>query len=261
MEQKEIKKSSLPVPLRSLIIAFSMFSRVPMPIFEWDEKALGYMIGCFPLVGLLEGVLFYGLWKLLTIIQVPQLSAAVLLTAFPIFYTGAIHMDGFLDTVDALSSNAPREKKLEILKDPHAGSFAILGAGIWLLAYFAGMYQLTDVKKVCVVSAGFVLSRCFSGISLGIFQNARGSGTAFLFADGAKKKNIFFALILQAAAALGFMCFVSLTLGLSAAVILIAAYLFFAFPIRKAFGGVTGDLTGFWVSLFEVLLVFTFSFL
>jgi adenosylcobinamide-GDP ribazoletransferase len=45
----------------------------------------------------------------------------------PIIITGGIHMDGFLDTQDALSSYQPRERRLEILKDSHAGAFAIQG--------------------------------------------------------------------------------------------------------------------------------------
>ena len=53
----------------------------------------------------------------------------------PVLVTGGIHMDGFLDTTDALSSWQPREKKLEILKDSHAGAFAIImGCSYFVLA-------------------------------------------------------------------------------------------------------------------------------
>ena len=44
----------------------------------------------------------------------------------PVLVTGGIHLDGLLDTADALSSWQTRERRLEILKDSHAGAFAII---------------------------------------------------------------------------------------------------------------------------------------
>ena len=39
-------------------------------------------------------------------------------------------MDGYLDVTDARHSYGEREKKLAILKDPHTGAFAIIGARV-----------------------------------------------------------------------------------------------------------------------------------
>ena len=55
----------------------------------------------------------------------------------PIIITGGIHMDGFLDTQDALGSYQPRERRLEILKDSHAGAFAIISCAVYLMMYVA----------------------------------------------------------------------------------------------------------------------------
>lgn len=43
----------------------------------------------------------------------------------PLLVTGGIHIDGFSDTMDALSSHAERQKKLEIMDDPHIGAFGV----------------------------------------------------------------------------------------------------------------------------------------
>ena len=51
-------------------------------------------------------------------------------------------MDGFLDTTDALSSWQPREKKLEILKDSHAGAFAIITACVYFILWLGAWDQL-----------------------------------------------------------------------------------------------------------------------
>ena len=59
----------------------------------------------------------------------------------PLLITGGIHMDGFMDTVDALASHQSRERKLEILKDSACGAFAVLYCGVYLLLSFALYYE------------------------------------------------------------------------------------------------------------------------
>ena len=51
--------------IRSLAIAFSMYSRVPVPQVEWSERSMKYTFLFFPAVGLLEGALLLGIGRLL----------------------------------------------------------------------------------------------------------------------------------------------------------------------------------------------------
>lgn len=60
----------------------------------------------------------------------------------PILVTGGIHMDGFMDTSDALASWQSPEKRLEILKDSHVGAFAVLGCAGYLLLDAALLSEL-----------------------------------------------------------------------------------------------------------------------
>lgn len=46
--------------IKSLVIAFSMYSKIPMPHLELDEKDMKYVMGFFPLIGLITGALAYG---------------------------------------------------------------------------------------------------------------------------------------------------------------------------------------------------------
>ena len=48
--------------LKSIIIAFSMYSKIPMPQFEWKDEDMRYVMGAFPLVGALIGAFFW-LWE------------------------------------------------------------------------------------------------------------------------------------------------------------------------------------------------------
>ena len=46
--------------IKSLILAFSMYSRIPVPHVQLEEKDMKYMFGFFPLVGVVIGALFSG---------------------------------------------------------------------------------------------------------------------------------------------------------------------------------------------------------
>ena len=102
--------------IQSLIIAFAMYSKIPMPRVDWNKKNMRYALCFFPMVGVVIGLALWGCVRLCEIGNMKGFFSSVLLTILPIILTGGIHMDGFLDTVDALSSNASKERKLEILK-------------------------------------------------------------------------------------------------------------------------------------------------
>ena len=44
--------------LQTIAVAFAMFSAVPVPQFDWNEKNMRYSLCAFPLVGVLCGVLW-----------------------------------------------------------------------------------------------------------------------------------------------------------------------------------------------------------
>ena len=123
--------------LRSAAMAFLMFSVIPMPRVEWKKENMRYMLCCLPLVGaVIAGVLY--VWMLLSReLGFGRGLYAAGMTLLPVLLSGGIHLDGFCDTADALSSHAAPERKREILKDSHTGAFAILYAAGWFTAYFA----------------------------------------------------------------------------------------------------------------------------
>ena len=107
--------------LDSCLIAISMYSKIPVPQVEWTKEKMNHAMCFFPLVGAVQGCLL-GLW--LVIAAQFDLSVGIRFlwaSAIPFLVTGGIHMDGFMDTMDAVHSYGDRTKKLEILKDPHLG--------------------------------------------------------------------------------------------------------------------------------------------
>ena len=106
------------IVLQTVAVAFAMFSAVPVPQFNWTEKNMRYAMCAFPLIGVVIGLL----WFLCGVLPLPGAARAAGFCLIPVWVTGGIHLDGYADTCDALSSYGDREKKLEILKDPHCGA-------------------------------------------------------------------------------------------------------------------------------------------
>ena len=85
-------------------------------------------------------------------------------------------MDGFMDTMDAVHSYGDRTKKLEILKDPHLGAFAVICAAVYLLLYTGSMYEFCKNAqgKAIFYPVLFLSSeRVFSGLSVIMLPSAK----------------------------------------------------------------------------------------
>lgn len=239
--------------INSFFIALSMYSRIPVPRVDWEKENMRYAMCFFPMIGVVIGAVIYLAGWLLDKTSVGGLFRGVVFTLIPIIITGGIHMDGFMDTMDALGSWGDREKKLEILKDSHAGAFAILGMGCYLMWSVAVWSELpAEVLRVCGVS--FVLSRALSGFSVVTFPAARNSGLLKMFQDGAQKKVVRITMCLYVAAAVIMMAVMNARAMTGAVTGVMIAFLYYIVVSRKQFGGVTGDLAGFFLETAELAM-------
>lgn len=241
--------------LNAMIIAIAMYSKIPMPRVDWNEKNMRYAMCFFPLVGVIIGVLEIVAGNLITVWKGEgTFFYAVVLTLIPVFITGGIHLDGFADTMDAKSSYGDREKKLEILKDPHTGAFAIIS----LCCYFllcVGIFSEMRTEHLFAAALVFVFSRSLSGISVVTFPAAKNSGLLRTFQDGAQKRNVRIVLIFWLlAAGVGFYLTAGLCGGAAAVVGLAVFFYYYQFS-RKQFGGITGDLAGYFLQLCELFML------
>ena len=239
--------------INSFFIALSMYSRIPVPRVDWEKEHMRYAMCFFPMIGVVIGAVMYLAGWLLDKTSVGGLFRGVVFTLIPIIITGGIHMDSFMDTMDALGSWGDREKKLEILKDSHAGAFAILGMGCYLMWSVAVWSELpAEVLRVCGVS--FVLSRALSGFSVVTFPAARNSGLLKMFQDGAQKKVVRITMCLYVAAAVIMMAVMNARAMTGAVTGVMIAFLYYIMVSRKQFGGVTGDLAGFFLETAELAM-------
>ena len=102
--------------LETILVAFAMFSAIPLPRVDWNGRNMRYALCAFPLVGAVCGGLWWGWAWVCGWLGAPELLRGAGFCLIPALVTGGIHLDGCADTWDALASCAPPEKKQEILK-------------------------------------------------------------------------------------------------------------------------------------------------
>jgi len=241
--------------LKSICIAFSTYSILPTPHFEWSEENLRYSICFLPLVGLLIGAILF-LWDwLCRLLAVDSVLFAAVATVLSLLLTGGIHMDGFMDTVDALASHQEREKKLAILKDPHVGAFAVIYLSVYLLLSFGLYHTLFQWNLALVVCLGFVLSRALTVVTAFTLPHARREGMLHTLAAPAQTRLATIVLALVALLTAGAMVFIGGIPGICAVVFALVALICYCVMALRQFGGATGDTCGFFLQLCELMIL------
>ena len=237
----------------SLFAAFSMFSTLPAPQVPWEKEKIRYMLVCLPFVGLVIGMTEYMWAVLVDLLELGQTLRAAGFTLIPILLTGGIHLDGFMDTVDALKSHAAPEKKRAILKDPHAGACAVIGLGCYLLAYFALCHELGPGAVIMMIPM-HVMSRSLSAVSGTLLPVRPGEGTLNFFRQAADKKVGAMAIgwvVLSVIA----MAAVDRLTGSVMALGAIATLLLVRRMAMKQFEGMSGDIAGFQLQAAELVML------
>lgn len=146
--------------IKAFFMCLGMFSAIPCPYRPWDEDARGLMTACLPLVGAVVGALWYAL-SLLGRAFLPDTLCAALIAALPFLLTGFMHLDGFMDSADALLSWRPLEQRQRILKDVHCGSFSVVALALLMIGMFAAASdaKAADLRPLIFIPAA---SRCMS---------------------------------------------------------------------------------------------------
>ena len=241
--------------LKSLFSAFLMYSRIPVPKVEWKEENRRYSLCFFPLIGAVIGVLLV-LWRIVCdILAIGQLLFAAGAVLLPVLVTGGIHLDGFCDVCDARASYADRQKRLEIMSDPHIGSFALIKLCLYLIMQTALFAQIKDVETTAVIACGYVLSRALSGLTAVAFRSAKAEGTLQSFVRPSHKnltlamEGFFIALSIAVSVLIFPVC--GVFMAAAAALVLV----WHRYAAYRDFGGITGDLCGWFLQMCEISIL------
>ena len=239
-----------------------------MPKSIWEGGKPPFTLGFFPWVGALIGAAEFAVFRFL---PVPGAAKVFLLFVLPLIITGGIHLDGFMDTADAFHSYGDREKKLEILSDPHIGAFAVIRALILSGLFLAGLSVLIAAPKdpefqmemgLCFALI-FPLGRCASGLAVNLLTPAKKDGMAASIKKDSGVKGNTVLLMVQGTSCIVAGVIISPFIMTAGALMLALITAFFLVERVKPLGGITGDLAGWYLCVSEcgMLLAMTGTYL
>lgn len=241
---------------KSIAVAFSMYSRIPMPRFEWGTEDMKYHLCFFPWVGAVIGILEYAWLRLAEYSGTGQTAFTALALAIPLLVTGGFHVDGYMDTTDALQSWKSRAERLEILQDPHIGAFAVIRLALYGLLMAAAVSEMTSAAFPVWLGA-FFLSRALSGICVTTIPPAKETGIVHTSSETAAKRAVCGALSVQAVLCAIWILYISrrdtgsVCCGIAALAAMLLCTIYYRQMCRRKFGGITGDLAGWFVCASE----------
>lgn len=258
--ERAAAEPSRSVPCAPVLVAFGMFSRVPVPAVAWTPDAMRTMLAALPLVGVFQGLVVWAVGGALVAAGLPAPFIAAALTVTPVLVNGGIHLDGLSDTADALASHADRATLLRILSDPHIGAFGVLAIACHLLLAFALWLSLGESAPALaavlpLMPAVYALSRALSGFAVATWPSAKDTGLASGFSNAAAPRLVPALLVFEAvAASLALAGFGSVpgALAVAGAFAVLGWYRHVAMAL---FGGVTGDLAGWFLQNAELAML------
>ena len=239
--------------LHAFVMCQSMFCSIPAPQL-WDEKAKDKMLLFLPVVGLEIGAIWAVFAWLCRLLNLPALVAGLILCAYPYIVTGFIHLDGYMDVTDAVKSWRDLERRREILKDSHVGSFAVIGIVLLMLAQFAVFASAPADANFLILIFIPAVSRCCSALAVTGLKPMSTSQ----YADRSKPKSHMVALT------------VMLCIFLVAGFLLCGKYGFalvgclagYGLALRRAYkslDGMNGDISGYALTVGELCAVAVYA--
>lgn len=248
---KPTKRGPMPKWGEELALAVGFLTVLPAPQVPYESGALGRAGRWFPAVGLVLGGLVAGSHWLLAHLFPPLVAAGLTITLWAAL-TGGLHLDGLADCCDGLLAATSRERRLEIMRDPRTGAFAVVGLVLFLLL------KVTTLAALPTATVPLLLAPTWARwLLLWVARQplARPSGLGADFAAGLSSRAQGWALLLPIALFLSFPT-------LHAFLALAAASGVTGFVIRIAharLGGVTGDVYGLVVELSELAILLVYA--
>ena len=241
--------------LHAFAMCQSMFCAIPAPQL-WDEKARDKILLFLPVVGLEIGLIWTGLAWLCRLLHLPALVTALFLSAYPYIVTGFLHLDGYMDVTDAVRSWRDLERRREILKDSHVGSFAVIGIVLLLIGQFAVFASAPADANCLILSFIPAVSRCCSALAVTGLKPMSTSQYADRQKPGSHLTVLSIMLILCLAA--GFLLCGKYVFCLVGCIV---SYGFALGRAYKSLEGMNGDIAGYALSIGELCAIGVYALL
>jgi len=225
------------------LAAWQFLTSIPLPGSRGaGPEKLGQSAVYFPVVGLIIGGILAGIYWLLGFILPPALVNALLIV-FLVAITGALHLDGFVDTCDGMSVQRNVEDRLRIMHDSRAGAFGIIGVVLLLLVKYAALSNVPGSLMIAVLLFMPVVSRWTMVYAVFAYPYARPSGLGRVLKEGTGWRSFTIATMIT-------LCVVGALFPLwhlSGLVIMAGIWIItvvMAAVFKRRFAGLTGDNYG-----------------
>ncbi|MBM6760116.1 adenosylcobinamide-GDP ribazoletransferase [Megamonas hypermegale] len=246
--------------MNNFLVGLQFLTRITVKKnLDWSEKACGGSVKFFPFIGAILSII-YVIFGYVIYFLLPQynfnlstLLIGFILLALNIFLTGALHCDGFTDTMDGILSGRKRERILEIMKDSRVGAHGATSLILLLIGKFA---MFSDLNSTVALTALFfmpIIPRACMSNAVVHFPYARKEGLGKAFHQYSSQKDMLIAGF--------FTCLLSLLLGKIAIIAyVLTTLIMYSFNryVSHLLGGLTGDVYGATTELGEFVVLFIF---
>ena len=224
----------------SFIGAIRFFTRLRIPgTLGQDSLALERAIGFFPATGLIVGAVAATVFAA-SILILPKTLAVVLAIGVAITLTGAIHEDGWNDTVDGFGSSLYKQEILSIMRDSQVRAVGAVALITLLVSRLLALVELDQALIPAALVAGHAVSRFCATVVFAKLDYVRAEGKAKPFNQRVRDHELALAA-LPALIPLFFLPFWPVAFALLFAA---GATYWLARLFEKRIGGYTGDCLG-----------------
>ncbi len=242
--------------INSFMTALATYSKIPMPNAARYEKNAKYTLCFMPVPGLVIGILLFFWSRICEACGFGQVCFALVGTVIPVIVTGGIHFSGFMHTIDILQSYGKMERKPELLQEARTSDFSVIAAISFGMLYAAGLTLIWKENQLLLLGLSYVIARILSGMSLVWFPAAKEEGArkASFVPDKRKVRIVLVTLL-----AVSFVSAVLIQPVIGAVMSLAAMWVwtYYYYMSKRRFGGVTDELTGYFLCLCELSSVLT----
>jgi adenosylcobinamide-GDP ribazoletransferase len=235
----------------SFLVALQFLTTLPIPISKSpDGQDVGRSVRYFPAVGLILGILLCLINKLLSLVLNPNMTDLLTIIALLIL-TGALHLDGFLDSCDGLFGYRSAERRLEIMRDSRVGSFGVAGGWALLTLKYMALLNVPPELKTGALLLAPMLGRWALVNAVVLFPYGRESGLGTIYKQYTTRRELFLATL----AILLITVLVLKIAGIIISLLIFGSTMLMAkWIMTKLPAGLTGDTYGFITEVCEMLV-------
>ena len=233
-----------------LAVSLLVLTRIPVDGLLKDLEKVEIYRGqwAYPLVGIFIGFFIFLTIQILEAVGMPQNAAIIIALSIGVLLTGALHEDGLADFFDSLGGQ-DYESRQKILRDSNVGVFGVLALISSFLLRYALISKLdTDFAMLIGLLASYALGRYSILIVFNQSEVSKQSGLT----KELRKLNLR-TLILCGLFSIVWV----IPAGVSATIMVVILGLALVYFLTKVvvphYKGISGDLLGLSVQLFELL--------